>query len=52
LRETVLFGTGAAARHGFCVNTSHANLAGAMVEPGFPVELAAVRPDGTAAGPE
>ena len=50
LRQTILYATGAAARHGFCVNVSHANLRGAKTGPSFPVELAAVRPDGTETG--
>jgi uncharacterized protein YjbI with pentapeptide repeats len=47
LRQTMFYAGGSAARHGFCVNASHANLRGAKVGPGFPVELADVRPDGT-----
>ena len=47
LRQTKLYATGSDGRHAICVNASHANLRGAKVDPGFPVELAAVRPDGT-----
>jgi uncharacterized protein YjbI with pentapeptide repeats len=51
LRQTIVHASVSAARHAFCVNASHANLRGARVDPGFPFELAAVRPDGTETGP-
>ncbi|NIV37636.1 MAG: hypothetical protein GWN58_51920, partial [Anaerolineae bacterium] len=50
LRQAIVYATGSAARHGSCVNPSHADLRDAKVDPDFPCELAAVRPDGTATG--
>jgi uncharacterized protein YjbI with pentapeptide repeats len=50
LRQTTAYAGGAAERHAFCVNLSHANLHGAKVDSGLPVDLAAVKPDGAVTG--